>query len=63
MFSLKYLKESNSIDVAEYAKSQGIDDEPVFKFWVPYTLKKQDNIIAAVVAMVRLATHKYGIGV
>ena len=49
--------------MAEYEKSRGIDDEPAFKWWVPYTLRKRDNIIAAVKARVRLATHKYGIEV
>ena len=49
--------------MAEYAKSQGIDDEPAFKRWVPYTLRKRYNIIGAVKAMVWLATHKYGIEV
>ena len=41
--------------------SQDIDDEPAFKWWVPYTLIKRDTIIAAVKARVRVATHKYGI--
>ena len=62
-FPLKYLKESNPIDVAEYTKSRDIDDEPAFKCWVPYTLRKRDNIIAAVKARVRLDTHKYVIEV
>ena len=30
-FPLKDLKESNPIDVAEYANYRGIDDEPAFK--------------------------------
>ena len=51
-FPLKDLKESNPIDVAEYANPRGIDDEPAFKWWVPYTLRKRDNIIAAVKARV-----------
>ena len=60
---LKDFKESNRIYVAEYASYLGIDDEPVFKWWVTYNLRKRDNIIAAVKARVRLATHKYGIEV
>ena len=47
----------------EYAKYRGIDDDPAFKWWVPYTLRKQDIIIATVKARVRVATHKYGIEV
>jgi hypothetical protein len=35
------LKESNPIEVAEYAIWRGIDNEPAFAWWVPYTpLKK-----------------------
>jgi len=33
---LKDLKESNPIDAAEFVVSRGIDDEPAFKWWVPY---------------------------
>lgn len=58
---LKDLKESNPVEVAEFAKSRGIDDEPAFKWWVPYTLKKRDRIIAAIDSRVRNTTHKYGI--
>ena len=47
--------------MAEYAKACGIDDEPAFCWWVPYTLRKRDRIIAAVNSRVRKATHKYGI--
>jgi hypothetical protein len=44
---LTNLKESNPIAVAEYAVSRGIEDEPAFAWWVPYTLKKQARIIGA----------------
>ena len=36
------LKESNPVDVAEFAKSRCIDHEPAFAWWVPYTLKKRN---------------------
>ena len=42
------LKESNPVEVAEYAVAQGIHDEPAFIWWVPFVLKKRDRIIAAV---------------
>ena len=45
---LKLLKEANPVLVAEYATSRGIQDEPVFAWWVPYTLCKRDVIISAV---------------
>eukprot|EP00957_Ditylum_brightwellii_P178263 13577444-Ditylum_brightwellii.AAC.1 len=37
---LKGLKESHPVEVAEFAKAQGIEDEPAFAWWMPYTLKK-----------------------
>jgi hypothetical protein len=58
------LKESNPVDVAEYAVSRGIADEPAFRWWVPtYTLKKRDRIIAAINSRVKKKTHKYGLEV
>ena len=58
---LKLLKESNPIEVAEYVRARGLEDEPAFAWWIPYTLKKRDRIIAAVNSRVRKSTHKYGI--
>ena len=45
---LKDIKESNPVDVAEYAKASDIDDEAAFAWWVPYTLRKRDIIISSV---------------
>lgn len=42
------LKESNPVEVADYAVAHGIDTEPAFIWWVPYTTKRRDGIIAAV---------------
>ena len=58
---LKDLKESNPVEVAEYVTARGIADEPAFSWWVPYTLKKRDRIIASVNSRVKKKTHKYGI--
>jgi hypothetical protein len=58
---LKDMKESHPVEVAEYAKARGIDDEPAFAWWVPYTLRKRDVILASVKLRVRKTTHKYGI--
>ena len=60
---LKYLKESNSDDVAEYATARGIREEPVFSWWVPYTFRKRDMIVSAVSSHVRTVSHKYAIEV
>ena len=58
---LATLKESNRVEVAEYAISQGVDDEPAFAWWVPFTLKKRESIISAVNARYHKRTHKFGI--
>jgi Reverse transcriptase (RNA-dependent DNA polymerase) len=44
---LKDLKESNPVEVAEYAVANKIADEPAFIWWVPYTIKKRDRLIHA----------------
>jgi hypothetical protein len=36
---LKLLKESNPVQVAKYATSHNIDEEPTFAWWVPYVLQ------------------------
>lgn len=58
---LKDMKESHPVEVAEYAKSRGIDNEAAFAWWVPYTLRKRDIILSAVKSRIRKTTHKYGI--
>jgi transposase InsO family protein len=59
--SLKDLKESNPVQIAEYAMANGIDTEPAFAWWVPYTLKKKMRIIAKIKTRYLLRTHKFGI--
>jgi len=57
------LKESYPVMVAEYAVAHEIHEEPAFAWWVPYTLKKRDRIIAAVNKRYHKRTHKFGIRV
>ena len=45
---LAELKESNPVEVAEYATAVGISDQPAFKWWVTHTLNKRNAIIAKV---------------
>jgi hypothetical protein len=59
--SLAVLKESNPIELAKYAMAQHIAEEPAFRWWVPYTLKKCDAIISAVNKRYWSRTHKFGI--
>ena len=54
------MKEAHPVECAEFAKARGIQDEPAFAWWVPYTLRKRDVIISSVKARVRRTTHKYG---
>ena len=58
---MKLVKESYPVQLAEYAVGAAIDDEPAFKWWVPFTLKKRDVIIAAVNSRYARRTHKFGI--
>ena len=59
MDSLKLMKEYNPIEVAEFACAQNIDQEPAFEWWVPNSLRKQDQIIATVNSRVKKTSHKY----
>ena len=58
---LKVLKESNPIEVAEYATTLGLENEPDFSWWMLYTLKKRDRIIYLVNRRFRKRNHKFGI--
>ena len=57
------MKESNPVDVAEYVTARGIQDEPAFAWWVPYTLRKRDVIVSAVSSRVRKCSQTYGIDI
>jgi hypothetical protein len=64
--SLADLKESHSLEIAEYAVTQGIDHKPAFNWWVPHVLKKRDRIISLVhkwTPRYLKQTHKFGIEV
>jgi hypothetical protein len=58
---LKILKESNPIQVAEYATSHDIHEHPAFAWWVLFVLQKCDVIVSAVNLRVWKRSHKYGI--
>jgi hypothetical protein len=57
------IKESNSVEVAEYAASKSLLDTPAFAWWASRVLKKRSRIIAAVTKRHHNRTHKFGIGV
>jgi hypothetical protein len=58
---LAKLKESNPVEVAEYAVAHKISSEPAFSWWVPFTMKKRGMIIAAVHKRYTSRTHKFGV--
>ena len=60
---LKELKESNPIEVSEYAIANKIDHAPAFAWWVPDTLHKRNRIIKAVKERALKRNYKYGIKV
>jgi Reverse transcriptase (RNA-dependent DNA polymerase) len=58
---LKDLKESNPIEVAEYAVANKISEEPAFAWWVRGVLRKRDRIISKVASRYWKRTHKFGV--
>lgn len=58
---LKDVKESNPVEVAEYAIANKLQDEPAFAWWVPHVLRKRDRIISKVKTKYWSKTHKFGI--
>jgi hypothetical protein len=58
---LAALKESHPVEVAEYAVAQKISQEPAFAWWVPFTLKRRDRIVASVNKRYAARTHQFGI--
>ena len=59
--NLADMKEVHPVETAEYARARGISNEPAFAWWVPYTLRKREVILAAVKNQIRKMTHKYRI--
>ena len=57
---LKDLKESYPIETAEFAVAMDLVESPAFKWWVSYTLKKRDQIIAKVQHRLIKKNYKYG---
>jgi hypothetical protein len=55
------VKESNPVEVAEYAVAQKLATEPALLWWVPFTLKKREQIVAAVNKCYLLRSHKFGV--
>ena len=58
---LKDLKESNPVQVAEYAVTNKIAEEPAFAWWVRHVLRRRDRILKKVKSRYWSKTHKFGI--
>jgi Fe-S-cluster containining protein len=59
--SMKDVKESNPVLLAEYAIANKLVSEPAFQWWVPYTIKKRDRIIKAVKKRYFRKLEKFGL--
>ena len=58
---LKELKNSNPVEVAEYAVANRLVDEPAFAWWVPHVLRRRNRIISKVKTKYWRTTHKFGV--
>lgn len=58
---LKDLKQSNPIELAEYAYNNKLLDEPAFKWWAPHVLKVRQRIVGKVKSRYWKTTHKFGV--
>ena len=60
--TLKDVKDSYPVQMAEFAVQNRISEEPAFAWWVKHVLKKRDRIISKTQRF-WVKTHKYGIRV
>ena len=60
---MRDVKDSNPIELAEYAAANKIAEEPAFAWWVQFVLKKRNRMINAVKKKYWRTTHKFGIRV
>lgn len=58
---LRNLKESNPIELAQYAEAHHLLDEPAFVWWAKDALKRSRRIIKKIKSKYWQRTHKYGI--
>ena len=58
---MKDIKDSYPVQLAEFAIQNKLQEEPAFAWWVKYTVKKKNRIIAKIKSKYWEKTHKYGI--
>lgn len=59
MGPIEGLKRVKNIKVADYPVANQLVEDPAFKWWVLYTLRKRDFIISKVTTRVKKKTHKF----
>ena len=57
------VKSSNSIELAEYAVSNKLSDEPAFRWWVKSTLKERNRLIHKFKTKTAVKNIKFGVEV
>lgn len=60
---LSKLKQSNPVEVAEYAILRNIHEEPAFAWWVQWTIKRRKHFISKMKSAININNMKYGIKV
>lgn len=55
------VRNSNPVELAEYAVQTGIVDMPSFAWWVPHTLRTRRRMISKIKSKYWRTTHKFGI--
>ena len=58
---LRDVKNSNPIELAEYAIANELENELAFKWWVKHALRRRDHFISKVTSKYWSTTHKFGI--
>ena len=51
------MKNCYPIQTAEYSQQAKLSNEPAFAWWIPFTLKKRERIVAAVNSCYHKRTH------
>ena len=59
--TLKDMKNSYPVQLAEYATQNGIAGEPAFAWWITHVLQKRNQIIGKVASKYWVRTHKFGV--
>ena len=59
--SLKDLKKSFTIELADFSQLHDINEEAAFSWWIPYVKRKRKAIISKLKSKYWQMMHKYGI--